>query len=45
MTMCHELAHAFTAMHDETHSFYMSSFAESYFHAFARALLHDGLLP
>ena len=45
MTMCHELAHAFTPMHDETHGFYTSSFAESYFHSFARVLLGEGLLP
>jgi hypothetical protein len=44
MTFCHELAHAFTPMHDESHGFYTSSFAETYFRGFATAMLQAGLL-
>ncbi|KNC72627.1 hypothetical protein SARC_14813, partial [Sphaeroforma arctica JP610] len=40
MTTCHELAHAFSSAHDQTHGSYLSYFAEAYMSAFAKSTNH-----
>eukprot|EP01134_Creolimax_fragrantissima_P001871 CFRG1871T1 len=40
MTTCHELAHAFSSAHDQTHGAYMSQFAKAFMATFAKSTQH-----